>query len=208
MKTVDFFYTKKGMVEPICEKLQKWETSGRPVKIIRCDNAGENNKLKERLLSKDWKKNIKFEFTARNTPQQNHLAEIGFTTLFSRDQAIMHRANIPLEMRYKVIREILRTASLLDGLTVITIDGVTKTRFEHWSGELPRFTQNLKIVGTAGTVTLKMKKTPKVADRGTQCFVVGYDLDHTGDCYRMYDPITERIHITRDIIWLNKMFYE
>jgi hypothetical protein len=90
MKIVDFFYTKKGTAEPTCEKLQKWESDGIPVKIIRCDNAGENNKLKDRLLSKDWKKNIKFEFTARNTPQQNHLAEIGFTILFSRARAIMH----------------------------------------------------------------------------------------------------------------------
>jgi hypothetical protein len=38
--------------------------------------------------------------------------------------------------------------------------------------------------------------------------MVGYDLDHEGDCYRMYNPVTERVHLTRDIIWLKKMFYE
>ena len=30
---------------------------------------------------------------------------------------------------------------------------------------------------------------------------------HAGDCYRMFDPDTKIIHISRDIRWLNKMYY-
>lgn len=36
---------------------------------------------------------------------------------------------------------------------------------------------------------------------------VGYSLEHSGDCYRMWDPKMGRIHISRDISWLDKMYF-
>ena len=42
---------------------------------------GENIKLQARSQSADWKLNITYEYTARDTPQQNHLAEVGFALL-------------------------------------------------------------------------------------------------------------------------------
>jgi hypothetical protein len=37
---------------------------------------------------------------------------------------------------------------------------------------------------------------------------VGYSLDHTADYYEMWcDPATSRVHQTRDVIWLNRMYY-
>jgi hypothetical protein len=47
----------------------------------------------------------------------------------------------------------------------------------------------------------------KLEDRGVQCMFVGYALNHEGDCYRMWDPITSRVHVTRDIVWLKRMFF-
>ena len=38
--------------------------------------------------------------------------------------------------------------------------------------------------------------------------MVGYALDHAGDCYRMYNPITKGIHQSRDIKWLNRMYFK
>jgi hypothetical protein len=36
---------------------------------------------------------------------------------------------------------------------------------------------------------------------------VGYSLDHTADCYKMWDPATSRVHQPRDVTWLNRMYY-
>jgi hypothetical protein len=36
---------------------------------------------------------------------------------------------------------------------------------------------------------------------------VGYSPDHNGDTLRMWDPDTKRVHLSRDIVWLNKMFF-
>jgi hypothetical protein len=67
-KWTDFYESKNGYVEPACVKFQRWKEAGMPVKIIRCDNAGENKLLEKRCNSADWKLNIDFEYTARDTP--------------------------------------------------------------------------------------------------------------------------------------------
>jgi hypothetical protein len=208
LKFSSFHQTKGGMVEPTCEKLHRWKEAGHPVKHVRLDNAGENKKLKARSNSADWKLNIDFEFTARDTLQQNHLAELAFAVLANRGRATMHAANAPLEMRCKVFREAFQTATLVDGLMPVDIGGVIDTRCVHWSGLNPSFAKHLRNWGEAGTVKLKIKATPKVADRGVQCMFVGYAIDHDGDCYRMWDPKTRRVHESRDIIWLHRVFFQ
>lgn len=208
LKFSDFFTSKNAMIEPTCVKLDKWRNAGMPVSYIRLDNAGENLKLKQRAESSDWKLGIDFEFTARDTPQQNHLAELAFAVLANRGRAVMLRANVPLKWRYKLFPEAFKTVTLLDGLVPIMVDNKLATRFEHWRGTNPSFAKHLRTWGEAGTVKTRGKMTPKLADRGTQCMFVGYALDHAGDCYRMWDPKTGRIHVTRDIIWLKRMFFK
>jgi hypothetical protein len=110
----DFFDTKNGMVEETCEQLHhRWKESGRGAAIIRLDNAGDNILLQQRSQSADWKLNVNFEFTARNTPQQNRLAELGFAHLANYGRALMARANAPLNIRYKVFTKAFKTATLL-----------------------------------------------------------------------------------------------
>ena len=76
---VSTFYTAKNkFIEPFCKRVQQKKARGKPVKIIRMDNAGENRPLQERMRSAQWKLDCKFEYTACNTPQQNSLAEQSF----------------------------------------------------------------------------------------------------------------------------------
>ena len=146
--------------------MHRWKEAGKQVKFMRLDNAGENKMLQKRSDSADWKLNITFEFTARDTPQQNHLAELGFAVLANRGRALMYRANVPLVIRYKVWREAFMTVTLLDGLTVIKLNDKLMSRYEHWCGKNPHFVNHLRTWGEAGTVKLKIKGTPKVTDRG------------------------------------------
>jgi hypothetical protein len=59
------------------------------------DNGGENIKFEKRTNSKDWKLGIAFKKTARDTPQQNSLAEIGLTVVANKACAMRAQANIP-----------------------------------------------------------------------------------------------------------------
>jgi hypothetical protein len=193
-KFSDFFETRKDMIEPTCAQLNRWKDNGHEVKYIRLDNAGDNVTLQKRTDSSAWKLGIDFEYTARSTPQQNHLAEQGFAHLANLGRALMYHAHVPLKWRYKLFTKAFKTATLLDGLHVIELDGKLDTRYKHWCGKNPKFIGHLRTWGEAGTVSLKSKATPKIADRGIQCMMVGYSTDHTGDCYDMWNPETGGIH--------------
>ena len=49
----EFYNTKDAMVEPTCELIHLWKEAKLPIKVIRCDNAGENKVLQQRLQSSD-----------------------------------------------------------------------------------------------------------------------------------------------------------
>ena len=116
----DFFDPKDGMVRPTCELFHLWKQAGMPVKVLRCDNGGENYILRKRLRSSDWKMNVQFQFTARATPQQNSPVEKKFDTLAGRGDSMMNAANLSLHERCKLFKEAFQTATLLDGLVLIT----------------------------------------------------------------------------------------
>uniref|UniRef100_A0A7S2KWV0 Integrase catalytic domain-containing protein n=1 Tax=Leptocylindrus danicus TaxID=163516 RepID=A0A7S2KWV0_9STRA len=208
LKFSDFYKKKSDMVKPTCEKLHKLKEKGNPVKIIRLDSAGENKLLMKQADSKDWKLNIEFEFTARGTPQQNSLAEVLFKTIMNKGRALMNAANLLEKMRYKLFMDAIKTATLLNGMMVVELEGEVKTRFEHYLGKLPNSTKYLRTWGEAGTVKIKTDTSPKLNDKGVQCMFVGYDLNHPGDCYIMYNPKTDRRLISRDVIWLRRMYYQ
>jgi hypothetical protein len=131
--------------KPTCEQFQRWKDQGKEVKYLLMDNAGENYLLQQHCKSKDWKFQITCEYTAVMTPQQNHLADLGFTILANRGRALMARAYVPMKIRYKIWKEAFQTATLLDGLTVMTIDGKKANRYVHWGGSNPKFVNHLRI---------------------------------------------------------------
>ena len=55
---------------------------------------------------------------------------------------------------------------------------------------------------------MKTGKDGKVGDHGVMCMFVGYADNHSGDCYRMYNPNTGRVMETRDVIFLHRIFFQ
>ena len=51
------------------------------------------------------------------------MAKFAFVTIGNKGRVLMIRSNVPYEKGFKLFREAFVTATLLDGLTVITIDG-------------------------------------------------------------------------------------
>ena len=195
------------MVEPTCELFQHWRATGQSVQHVRLDNAGENKRLQQRSESADWKLGIHYEFTDARTPQRNCLAEVAFQTILCQGRAMMAHANMPMDIRYRVFQECMITATLLDGLTVIELGGITATRYVHWCGSNPQWSKHLRVFGEAGTFKTATRTTPKIANWGEQCIFLGYATDHAPDCYRMWNPITGDVLIARDVTWLHRMYY-
>jgi hypothetical protein len=97
------------------------------------------------------------------------------------------------------------TVTALDNLIPVTWNGITKTRYEHAGFKIPKFVKYLRTFGEAGIV--KNGKDGKVGDRGITMPFVGYADEHAGNCYRMYNPVTSGINVTRDVIWSGRMYF-
>ena len=95
------------------------------------------------MKSADWKLNTEVQYTTRATPRQNSQVDKKFDTLTSRGVSMMNAANLKRKERCKLFKKAFTTAAMLDGLTVITRNGVAQTRYEHWNGELPKYLANI-----------------------------------------------------------------
>ena len=71
---------------------------------------------------------IGFEYTYRDTPQQNHLDELDFATIFNGERSLNHVSNIPIKLRYEWFKTYFKTAIFMDGLYVIDHNGKKYTR--------------------------------------------------------------------------------
>eukprot|EP00956_Cyclotella_meneghiniana_P032405 scaffold89141_cov36-Cyclotella_meneghiniana.AAC.1 len=179
---------------------------GVPVEIIRLDPAGENFKLERRCKTATWQalQPLKFEFTPHDTPQHNNLAELAFPYLAGLARAMMGAAWVPSDIRGKVCVEAIKCATQLDGLVQVTINGETKSRDEHVFGTLPNWHNNLHQWGEA--VVAAEGKNKKTGDRGTVTMFVGYS-GRESDSFRLWNPETNRVIVTRDVTFLGRMFY-
>ncbi len=156
--------------------------------------------------SKEWKLDTSFNNKARKTPQQNLKAETGFTVIAAKARAMLSAAQVPREECHKIWGEVAKTATALDNLIAVTINGETTTRYEHAGLQIPLFVKHLRTFGEAGI--MKNMKDRKVGDRGITMMLVGYAEEHTGNCYRMYNPVTLQICKSRDItIWMGCMYF-
>ena len=161
-KWSDFIDTKIRMFKHTCEFLHLMKAKGLPVTKLRLDPGGENVALEKRAKSVDWKPLQQFEFTSRDTPQHNNLAELAFPYLAGRAGAMMGAAHIPNEVLGKAAIKALKCATQLDGLKVVIIKVRTATQDVHMFGKNPRCLQNLHTWGEAGVV--KIGKDGKMCD--------------------------------------------
>ena len=55
---------------------------------------------------------------------------------------------------------------------------------------------------------MKVPKDGKVKARGVTCVIIGYSSDHERNCYRMWNPETGRVVLSRDVTFLHHMYFE
>jgi hypothetical protein len=121
---------------------------------------------------------------------------------------MLQDANVPKDRRKLLMPEAIKTATYLDGLIPVEINGVLKMKYEHHLGVNPPFARALRTWGETGTVTIKSRTSqPKYKARGVTCLSIGYSPKHPAGTYRMIDPSTKVVHMTRDVTWLHRMFF-
>ena len=80
------------------------------------------------------------------------LAELAFTVLSAKMRAMLSAAQVLRDERYNLWGEIIMTVTALDNLIPVTLNGVTKTRYEHAGRIIPEFVRYFRTFGKAGIV--------------------------------------------------------
>ena len=88
----------------------------KPVKFIRCDNAGENSKLQEILDNKGM--GIKFKYTAVDTPQQNGKVKRKFVTLYGKVRSALNAAKLKPFLCFGLWAECAKTMTKQENMIV------------------------------------------------------------------------------------------
>ena len=148
-----------------------------------------------------WKLVITMEYTGKGTPEMIQLAKCGFSDIAGKVRVMMVKAKLPEEIKYKLCKEHFSCAMYLSNLAVVTLNGMTATRYKHFIEAKPCFAKHLRIWREASTVS-----TGKVE---TMIFI-GYAKNHARDCYCIYNPTTEfmtEMRDIRDITWMHHMYY-
>ena len=190
---------------PLIKKIKK--RTGVNIEVIRCDNAGENKSLQE-AIDLDPDLNIKFEYTAPNTPQQNGVVERKFATLYGRVRSMLNAAEVPKTLREKLWAYAAKMATELD--TILVKPGEDSSAIMKFYGDNPPWIVNLRPFGEVGIISNQSNKNirGKLEDRGSPALFVGFPEDHAEDVYSMIKLENKSAVKSRDIIWLGQTYAE
>ena len=127
------------------------------------------------------KAEIKVEFMAPNTLQQNRAVERKFQTLKGRGRAMLNWAGLTKDKRERLWSEVMNHATKLDEILVTRNKPIMND--VALCGKQPKWIDKLKRFGEIGIVKT-LKKGNMVANRGLVGMFVGYTDDHAQRTYR------------------------
>ena len=184
MKWSYFLRNKSQQVPLLHGFIKNLKEMNKPVKFIRCDNAGENYSTQQ--LCDDNSLNIKFEFTGPGSPQYNGRVERKFATLYGKVRSLLNTAQLPEFLRKKLWAEACNFATDMENLLITP--PLSKSPYELFYGHPSPATQNLHQFGEVAVVERHEIREirGKLENRGKPGLYLGRVYSHTPDVYRFY----------------------
>ena len=187
--------------------LSHWRAIGKPVQIMRCDNAGENKTLETTTQHSMYQLGITFEYTARSTPEQNSRVEKSIDTKYNRTRACITFAHIPDPIKHLLIRECITQVTNAANIRLHEANGTTTTSYEHFFAAAPLYAPHLHVFGEAAVVHTTNIASKKLDNRGKLMMFVGNSPQHSGNVCRLFDADTGRVVVSRDVKFIGKLYY-
>lgn len=165
--------------------------TGRRLRLLRTDRGGEFTVATFAAYCAD--EGIGRQLTAPYSPQQNGIVERRNQTIVSTVRSLMKAMAVPA----KFWGEAVSTAVyLLNRLPTKSVDG--QTPFEVWHGYKPDVS-HLRVFGCVAHVKVTKPNLAKLEDRSIPMVLFGYEPGSAA--YRVYDPIKNRVHVSRDVVF-------
>lgn len=160
----------------------------RKVKVFRSDRGGEyiGNEVTTYLK----KEGIQVQYTAAYTPEQNGVAERKNRTLIEMARCML----LDADLGYRFWAEAVMTANYIQNR--LPTRPIQVTPYEGWNDSKPDL-KHFKIFGSKCFVHVPAAKRRKLDNRADSMIFVGYD--NQSKAYRCWNPVTDRIVISRDV---------
>lgn len=168
--------------------------TGKKIKHLQSDNGREyvNNEFNDFLN----KAGIRRRLTAPYTPQQNGIAERKNRTLVEMARCMMRQAGSPPALW----AEAVNTANYIRNRCPTTaLNGLIP--FTLWKGKKPTIVY-MNVFGSKAYYKEKGKPKGKFESRSQLGIFVGYDTQ--SKAYRIHDPTTRKIIVSRDVKFMNE----
>ncbi|KAI3742955.1 hypothetical protein L1987_60654 [Smallanthus sonchifolius] len=171
-------------------KLQVEKESTYKVKMLRTDRGGEfNSRLFNEFCEQEG---IKRQLTAPYTPQQNGVVERRNRTVLGVTRSILKAMEVPESFWGEAVCHAVYL------LNRVPTKGVKRgTPYENWRGRKPTL-NHIRVFGCVAHMK-KMNQVTKLGDRSIP--MVNLGIEEGSKAYRLYNPITKKIAMGRDIIF-------
>jgi transposase InsO family protein len=163
------------------------------VRSLRTDRGGEFTSREFNDYCEE--KGIKRFLTAPYSPQQNGVVERRNQTVVAMARSLLKSKNLPNSFWGEAVTT---AVYLLNRAPTKSVPD--KTPYEAIYGRKP----NVAHIRTFGCIGHVKKPTPhltKLEDRSTKMVFIGYETVAHSKAYRMYDPATKKVHISRDVVF-------
>ncbi|KAK5841099.1 hypothetical protein PVK06_010007 [Gossypium arboreum] len=167
---------------------------GYKIKTIRSDNGTEYTSAQFQALCKDA--GIKHQLTNVYTPQQNGVSERKNRSLIDMARCLLFQKNLPKIMWAEAVNTAVYIQNRLPTKAL-----AHKTPFEAWFGFKPSLAY-MKVFGCLCYSQVPAVKRDKLSKRAIPGILTGYSMVKKG--YRILDPLTNKIQVSRDVVFDEK----
>jgi transposase InsO family protein len=166
--------------------------SGHQLVALRTDWGGEFTSANLTAYCADL--GIHRQHSAPYTPQQNGVVEHRNQTVLATARSMMKAKKLPGKFWGEAVTN---AVYVLNRATTKGNDG-GKTPYQLWTGCTPAV-HHLRAFGCVAHVKVTAPHLKKLDDRSKPMIFVGYEP--SSKAYRVYDPSTRRVHVSRDVIF-------
>ncbi|MCO5566282.1 hypothetical protein L7F22_019958 [Adiantum nelumboides] len=165
--------------------------TGCKVQTLRTDRGGEymSGAFKDFLE----KKGIKHQCTMPYTPQQNGVAERKNKSLMEMARCMLKAKSLPHKLWMEAVACAAHDLNRCPTRALKTI-----TPYESWYDRKPSVSY-LRVFGCLAYAHIPQQLRGKLDDKAIKCIFVGYSSGSKG--YRLYNPATNKIFESRDVIF-------
>jgi hypothetical protein len=184
--------TKAGAAEAI-KRIQAAaeRKSGRKLLALRTDRGGEFTSAQFTEYCAEL--GVGRQLTAPYTPQQNGVVERRNQTVVAMARTMLKAKGLPGIFWGEAVNA---AVYILNRTTTKGTGG--KTLYELWNGAAPSV-HHLRTFGCVAHVKIVGPRLKKLDDRSRSMVFVGYEPG--SKAYRVYDPTSQRVHVSRDVIF-------